>query len=143
MKKRVYILIACFLSIATLGQSPQKNSSPTQSPVNAGFFAIDRKDRSVPDVKQTDLTILEGKQPPRPVLSLKRGSELPLRLGLLIDASNSERASSIYKPEVKAASDLLNQMVSGPDDRVLMVKISTVPEATAFMDRGRLLSYKV
>lgn len=143
-KQEFYILGAILLSVASLGPSPEVGSPPEQKSASVAFFVSDRKDRPISDVKQSDLTLLDNKQPVRSVLSLKRGNQSPLRLGLLFDSSNSEQTSGLYQPELKAASELLNQVLVGPDDRVFIVKFSAIPEhPTEFMNRVQLQSYKL
>ena len=61
----------------------------------------------------------------------------------MIDASNSERASGLYRPEVKAAWELLTQLIMGPDDTALVVRVATEAEASPLMNRDQLLSYKI
>lgn len=141
--KSCSILALLFLTLAASGQSVHVGSSSQSRQIAVTFFATDRKDHPVADVKQGDLAILDNKQPVASIVSVRKGSELALQLGLLIDASNSERASSLYRPGVKAASGLLDQILSGPGDRVVVVRVANEPQATAMMNRDELLKYKL
>jgi VWFA-related protein len=141
--KRCPILALLFLTLAASGQSIPVGSSSKSKQIAVSFFAMDREGHPIADVKQGDLGILDNKQPVASILSVKRSSELALQLGLLIDASNSERASSLYRPGVKAAFGLLDQILSGPDDRVVVVRVANEPQATAMMNRDELLKYKL
>ncbi len=135
--------LGMLLSVAALGQSTPTRSDAQQPSVNLPFFVTDRDNSPVTDIKQGDLTILERKTP-RSMLSLKRGSELPLRLGVLIDTSSSERWSSLYKPEVKAAESLLHQILIGLNDRVFVAGFSAFPQKPSeFMNKDQFLTYKV
>jgi Ca-activated chloride channel homolog len=141
--KRGSILAVFFLTLAASGQSAPVGSSSKSRQIAVTFFAMDRKDHPVADVKQGDLAILDNEQPVASIVSVRRSSELALQLGLLIDTSNSERASSLYRPGVRAAFGLLDQILSGPDDRVVVVRVSNEPQATAVMTRDELLKYKL
>jgi VWFA-related protein len=44
---------------------------------------------------------------------------------------------------VKAEFALINHLLSGPDDKVVVPKVANEPEATALMNRDDLLKYKV
>jgi VWFA-related protein len=143
-RRQFLSFVGIFFSVSAWGQPTQLVSLPPQTSVNVAFFVTDHNGSPVIDIKQGDLTILDRKQPSRSILSLKRGSELPLRLGVLIDTSNSERWSRLYQPEVKSASNFLNQILAGPDDKAFVARFSTFPEEpTAFMNKADLLKYKV
>jgi len=79
----------------------------------------------------------------RTIVSFKNGSELPLRLGLLIDASNSQRTSTLYKPGLGAASDFVSKLLTGPDDRGFVVKVTVIPEASELMTGAQFMNYKL
>lgn len=76
-------------------------------------------------------------------MAIRTAKELPLRLGVLIDTSNSERYSPLYRPGVHATSDFLKQVLNGPEDRVFIESFDTVPNASAFMNRDELLKFKI
>jgi len=141
-KRWCCFLVTALFSVTALGQAPNDLSSRSTT-VTVGFLALDRDRHPVPDLKQSNLTILDNKRPVRSIIALKTGSELPLRLGFLIDSSNSQRNSGLYKLAVPAGSDFLNHILKGPNDKVFVVKVTTVPEASNFMSAGEFRNYRL
>ncbi len=123
-------------------QVPQREL-PGPPTVTVPFFAIDAHGNPMGTSTQIDLSVLDNKMPPQSVLAIRTAKELPLRLGVLIDTSNSERQSGLYRPGVQATSDFLNQVLSGAEDRAFIVSFSAVPSGTAFMNRDALLKFKL
>ena len=142
MRGHFLLALFCLLPAACAQRSPTDLSSKSTS-VTVGFSVLDRDKHPYPDLKQSDLVILDNKQQVRSIFSLKKGSELPLRLGLLIDASASERHSSLYKPEVLAASDFLKQIMQSPEDRLFVVKVTVLAEASDFMTAAQFSDYRL
>ena len=58
--------------------------------VNVLFTVTDKKNRLVLDLTKDDVRVLEDKQP-QSIRFFSRESDLPLRIGILIDTSNSIR----------------------------------------------------
>jgi Ca-activated chloride channel family protein len=139
---RSYLLAVLLFSSVTWTQaSPASSTKP--DPVTVAFFAWGHDKHPYADLKLPDLTILDNKQPVRSITSLKKGSELPLSIGLLVDASGSQRSSELYQPGLRAARDFLNQMLKGPGDRVFVVKVTAIPEASEFMSRAQFANFKL
>jgi VWFA-related protein len=138
-----YLLAVLCFSAVTWAQAGSTDSSTKLPRVTVAFYALDHDKHTYADLKPGDLTVLDNKKPVRSIISLKKGSELPLRLGLLVDASASERTSTLYQPGLHAATDFLNQILKGPDDRVFVVKVTVIPEASEFMSKAQLLNYKL
>jgi Ca-activated chloride channel family protein len=91
----------------------------------------------------SDLSILDNTKPPQSVVALQAAKEMPLRIGLLIDTSNSQAKSDLYQPGVRAALNFLDQVLSGPDDKAFIVNASSDVRATDFLNRDRLVKLKV
>jgi VWFA-related protein len=141
---RCHFLLALFYLLATAcAQTPPTDLSSKLTSVTVGFFALDGDKHSYADLKQSEFVILDNKQPVRSIISLKKGSELPLRLGLLVDASASERHSSLYKPEVVAAADFLKQIMQGPEDKLFVVKVTVLADASDFMTAAQFSDYRL
>jgi Ca-activated chloride channel family protein len=139
---RSYLLtVLLFSSVAWTQASPASSTKP--DPVTVAFFAWGHDKHPYPDLKLDDLTILDNKQPVRSIISLKKGSELPLSIGLLVDASGSQRSSELYQPGLRAAMDFQNRMLKGPGDRVFVVKVTVIPEASEFMSRAQFANFKL
>ena len=71
------------------------------------------------------------------------GKKPLVRARSAIDTSNSQGSSGLYAPGVRAASDFLSQVLSGPDDKVFIVSFASVPNGTSFMNRDELMKFKV
>ena len=118
-------------------------SRPAGPRINVAFFAIDGHDKPVSGVTLADVTVLDNKKAPQSTLGIRSRAELPLRLGILIDTSRSERASGLYQVGVQTAWDFSNQVLSGPDDKVFIEKFDASPNATGFITKEQLSALKV
>jgi Ca-activated chloride channel family protein len=135
------LLAVLFSSVAWTQASPASSIKP--DPVTVAFFAWGHDKHPYTDLKLGDITILDNKQPVRSITSLKKGSELPLSIGLLVDASGSQRSSELYQPGLRSAMDFVNQVLMGPGDRVFVVKVTVIPEASEFMSRVQFANFKL
>src|SRR5215467_4073307 len=75
--------------------------------VNVLFIATDRHGKFVRNLNEQDFSILDDHKPPQSVVSFKRETDLPLRLGLLVDTSGSVRTRFSFEQE--AAVSFLQQ----------------------------------
>ncbi len=69
--------------------------------------------------------------------SLVRGADLPLELGVLIDASSSQRSADLHDI-LKAAKQFVDEVIRGPEDRVFFLKFEATPHATEWLKREQL-----
>jgi Ca-activated chloride channel homolog len=76
----------------------------------------------VSDLTKTDLRIRDDNHAPAAVTSLRNESQLPLRLGFIIDTSDS--VSTRFKFEQQVASDFLENVVTGEDDLAFVIGFS-------------------
>ena len=104
------------------------------------FFVLENHGNSTSP--QIDLVVSDNKAT-QLIVAVHPPKELPLRLGVLIDASNSERRSSLYGPEVQAASELLNETVKTPENKVFIGSFDVTADVSAFMNRDELLKFKI
>ena len=108
--------------------SGARNSNPSpwalRSTVNevAVFFSATDRGRSVTDLGQKEVKILDDRKPPAAVLSFHSESDLPLRLGLLIDTSASVQERFSF--EQSAAINFMNQVATGKDDLTFVAGFS-------------------
>ena len=110
--------------------------------VNVVFTVTDKHGRHVTDLKQNDFRIVDDKQPPEEVRSFHAETNLPLQVGLLIDASNSVRDR--FKFEQASAVEFLNQTVRARYDRAFVVGFDATPEVTQdFTDNTEALAHGV
>jgi VWFA-related protein len=96
--------------------------------VNVIFTVTDKKGRFIRDLTKDSFAISDTKQPVKEVRSFTSQSNLPLRVGLLIDTSNSIRDR--FKFEQEAAIEFLNQIIRPKDDMAFTIGFDTNPEVT-------------
>ena len=107
--------------------------------VNVVFTVTDKHGRHITDLKQSDFRVIDDKQPPEEIRSFHAETNLPLQVGLLIDASNSVRDR--FKFEQASAVEFLNQTVRSRYDRAFVVGFDATPEVTQdFTDNTEALA---
>lgn len=87
------------------------------------FFAATDHGQSVSDLTRKDVVLRDNGKPPASVLSFRNESELPLRLGLIIDASGS--ITRQFSFEQNAATSFLQEVVTGKSDLAFVVGFSS------------------
>jgi VWFA-related protein len=114
----------------------------TTNEVNVVFTVTDKHGRHVTDLKQADFRVIDDNKPPDELRSFHAETNLPLQVGLLIDASNSVRDR--FKFEQESAIEFLNQTVRPRYDRAFVVGFDATPEVTQdFTDNTELLAHGV
>lgn len=107
--------------------------------VSVIFTVTDKHGKFIKDLKQADFRILDNNLPPQKVIDLKPETNLPLRVGLLVDASNSVRDRFSFEQE--AAIEFLNQIIRPKSDRGFVIGFDTTAEVTQdFTDNTDKLS---
>lgn len=107
--------------------------------VNVVFTVTDKRDHFVKDLTENDFRVIDDNKPALSIQSFSRQTNLPLRVGLLIDASNSVRDR--FKFEQEAAIEFLNQIIRPRYDRAFVIGFDTTPEVTQdFTDSPEQLS---
>jgi VWFA-related protein len=107
--------------------------------VNVVFTVTDKRGKFVKDLTKEDFAVLDDNKPAVAVRSFRSETNLPLRVGLLIDASNSIRDR--FKFEQEAAIEFLNQIVRPKFDAAFVMGFDTTPEVTQnFTDNTEALS---
>jgi VWFA-related protein len=92
------------------------------------FTVTDKKGRFITDLKQDDFEVIEAKKK-QVIQQFTAESDLPLRLALLIDTSNSIRDR--FKFEQQAAIEFINSVVRPKQDRLMIVSFDTAAELVA------------
>lgn len=109
--------------------------------VNVVFTVTDKHGRFVKDLKKDDIKVLDDNKP-QVIRSFRAETDLPLRVGLLIDASNSIRDR--FKFEQEAAIEFLNQIIRQKTDKAFVIGFDTVAEVTQdYTDRTDELAHGV
>lgn len=93
--------------------------------VNVLFTVVDKKNRLVLNLTKDDLRVLEDDKP-QDVRYFSRESDLPLRIGILIDTSNSIRDRLRFEQE--AAIDFLSTTLRPRKDQAFVVGFDVEPQ---------------
>jgi len=110
--------------------------------VNVVFTVTDKHGRYVKDLKKDDFKITDDNRPAEEIRSFRSETDLPLQVGLLIDASNSVRDR--FKFEQEAAIEFLSQTIRRKYDQAFVVGFDVTPEVTQdFTDDTEALSIGV
>jgi VWFA-related protein len=96
--------------------------------VNLLFTVTDKKGRFITDLGKDDFEVVEGKRR-QTISEFTAESDLPLRLGILIDTSNSIRER--FKFEQEAASQFIDSVMRTNVDKALVVSFDTSAELVA------------
>jgi len=96
--------------------------------VNMLFTVSDKKGRFVTNLDRDDFEIIEAKKPQN-ILEFTAETDLPLRIGILIDTSNSIRDRFRFQQE--AATDFVNAVVRPGQDKGMVVSFDSSAELVA------------
>ena len=125
------------IAVAAAGQDPARpagqvlqNDEATRitvdvTRVNLLFTVTDKKGRFITDLGKDDFEVVEGKRR-QTISDFAAESDLPLRLGILIDTSNSVRER--FKFEQEAASQFIDSVMRTNLDKALVVSFDTSAE---------------
>jgi Ca-activated chloride channel family protein len=96
--------------------------------VNVVFTVTDKHGKRVTDLKQNDFHFVDDNKAATEIRSFHAETNLPLQVGLLIDASSSVRDR--FKFEQESAIEFLNQTVRRKYDLAFVVGFDATPEVT-------------
>jgi len=134
------------------GQAPAQPENPPKSDsdesvatiihvvneVRVVFTVTDRHGRYIKDLKSTDFRVIDD-QKPAELRSFRSETDLPLQVGLLVDASNSVRDR--FKFEQEAAIEFMNSIIRPRYDKAFVVGFDATPDLTQdFTDNTECLS---
>lgn len=119
---------ALFAMTLTLFAQDQARIVVDVTRVNLLFTVSDKKGRFVNDLTQNDFQILENKKP-QSIVQFTSESNLPLRLAILIDTSNSIRER--FKFQQEAATDFINTVIRPREDKAAVVSFDMSAELVA------------
>jgi VWFA-related protein len=120
--------IAIFALALTLGAQEPARISVDVTRVNLQFTVSDKKGRFVNDLSKADFEILEAKKT-QEIVEFTAESNLPLRLAILIDTSNSIRDR--FKFQQEAATDFINTVIRPRQDKATVVSFDMSAELVA------------
>ena len=106
-------------SVDTQGDDPITTIRASVQEVNVIFTATDRKGHYRKDLKKSDLAVLDDGKPPAAVNSFVSETDLPLRVGLLLDVSGSitDRMQFEQESAIKFFDQILRR---GRDDAFVL-----------------------
>ena len=96
--------------------------------VNVIFTVTDKHNKFIKDLKQSQFKILDNNRPPRQIMNFAAETDLPLRVGLLIDASNSIRDRFLFEQD--AAISFLHQIIRPKTDKAFVLAFDEVWDLT-------------
>ncbi|HEY1767929.1 MAG TPA: VWA domain-containing protein [Terracidiphilus sp.] len=92
------------------------------------FTVTDSHGRYIPNLTQNDFALLDDQKAPAKVNSFHQQINLPLRVGIVIDASTSIR--SRFQFEQQSAIEFLLQVLKSKDDRAFVMGFDVTPTVT-------------
>ena len=115
------------------GAAPTDVSAPTYhvgvNEVSLIFTVTDRHGHYIPNLNQSDFALLDDQRAPERVNSFHQQINLPLRVGLVIDASSSIR--SRFQFEQQSATEFLLDVLKARSDRAFVMGFDVTPTITA------------
>lgn len=140
--RRTFLSLASCLPV--LGQQvPDSNQTITYdvTRVNLLYTVSDKRGRFVNNLNKEDFEVFEDKRHQK-ILEFAAETNLPLRIGVLIDTSNSIRDR--FRFELEAAGQFLKSVVRKDIDRAVIYSFDTEARiAQDFTDDADLLDKKV
>lgn len=139
--RRPVVLLALLVALIAPGQQPRGREGGAQpksqaiqlddektriildvTRVNILFTVTDRKGRFITNLTKDDFEVYEDKRPQK-ILEFTAESDLPLRIALLLDTSNSVRPRFRFIQE--AAIEFLNSVMRPRYDKALVIGFDT------------------
>jgi len=96
--------------------------------VNLIFTVTDKRGHYIPNLKQNDFALLDDQKTPEKITSFRQQINLPLRVGIVIDASTSIRTR--FQFEQQAANEFLLQILKSSKDRAFVMGFDVTPTVT-------------
>jgi Ca-activated chloride channel homolog len=93
------------------------------------FTVTDKHGRYIPNLKQSDFALLDDQKAPAKVNDFRQQINLPLRVGVVIDASTSIRTR--FEFEQQSASEFLMEILKARSDRAFVMGFDVTPTVTA------------
>jgi len=100
----------------------------TTNEVNLIFTVTNKHGEYIPNLRQSDFALLDDSKAPARVTSFHQQINLPLRVGIVIDASTSIRQR--FQFEQESAIDFLLQIIKAKTDRAFVMGFDVTPTVT-------------
>ncbi len=135
----------------TVSALPAANDDPQDSiltirkrvdEVNVLFIATDKRGRFVRNLSQTDFNFLDDHKPVQSIVNFRRETDLPLKMGLLVDVSGSVHTRFDFEQD--AATSFMQHIIRTGFDKVFVMGFNGHQQvAQDFTDNILLLSQAV
>ncbi len=114
------------------GQTVQE-AAPTVLRVNVNevnliFTVTDKHGQYIPNLRQSDFALLDDRKAPDHVKSFHQQINLPMRVGIVIDASTSIRTR--FQFEQQSATEFLLNILKAHSDRAFVMGFDVTPTVT-------------
>jgi Ca-activated chloride channel homolog len=93
--------------------------------VQLAFTAVDHHGKFVTDLADTDLNLLDDKNPPSKVAFFHRQQELPVRVAVVVDVSAS--VAHVFRTEQRSAVDFLAKVIRPDKDQATVIAFNSQP----------------
>jgi len=138
-----YLLAGVIAALGVSLAAQQPDQKPDQKPVadvpdtriilevnrvDMLFTVTDKKGRFITNLSKDDFSVFENRRP-QTIQEFTSESDLPLRIAILIDTSNSIRDR--FKFEQQAAVDFINSVIRRGQDRAMLVSFDSSAELVA------------
>ncbi len=135
----VFCVCCVCLALAARPAKGQNSASPAQVPaspdqgairqnvnlVDVLFTVFNNRNKIVPDLEKEDFKVFDDNVP-QEIRFFSRQTDLPLRVGLLLDTSNSIRQRLQF--EQQAATDFLFNVIRPDKDQAFLMDVDDSPE---------------
>ncbi|HEV8183960.1 MAG TPA: VWA domain-containing protein, partial [Candidatus Angelobacter sp.] len=121
-------------AVASGSATPADDTLPIQTfhsrsdEVNVIFTVTDKHNKFIKDLKENQFKFLDNNKPPKQIMNFSAETDLPLRVGLLIDASNSIRDRFLFEQD--AAIEFLHQIIRPKTDKAFVLAFDEVWDLT-------------
>ncbi len=136
-----YVVVVTLLALSVVSQVGAQPPKPAPSQDDAAsrinvevtrvqllFTVSDKKGRFVTNLTKPDFEIFESKKP-QSIMEFAAETDLPLRLAILIDTSNSIRERIKFQQE--AATDFVDTVIRAHEDKAVVVSFDSTAELVA------------
>ena len=96
--------------------------------VNLIFTVTDKHGQYIPNLRQSDFALLDDRKAPAHVKSFHQQINLPMRVGIVIDASTSIRTR--FQFEQQSAIEFLLEILKSRSDRAFVMGFDVTPSVT-------------
>jgi VWFA-related protein len=118
--------------VSTADQQGDQNAPPVihigVNEVNLIFTVTDKHGHYIPNLQQSDFALLDDQKAPAKINFFRQQINLPLRVGIVIDASTSIR--SRFQFEQQSAIEFLLSILKAKSDRAFVMGFDVTPSVT-------------